>query len=86
MDPMWIAPICTWLASTESKGVTGRIFEASGRVLGIAEAWNRGPTVTPVDDPTLIGPLVEQMMAEARPNSDMQGQPASGPGRPNKEI
>ncbi len=86
MDPMWIAPICTWLASTESRGVTGRIFEASGRVLGIAESWNRGPTVTPVDDPTLIGPLVEQMMAEARPNSDMQGQPATGPGRPMKEI
>jgi len=86
MDPKWIAPICTWLASTESKGVTGRIFEASGRVLGIAEAWNRGPTVTPVDDPTLVGPLVEAMMAEAQPNSDMQGQPATGPGRPRKEI
>ncbi len=86
MDPMWIAPICTWLASEESKNVTGRIFEASGRVLAIAESWNRGPSVTPVADPTLVGPLVEQMMAEARPNSDMQGAPAEGPGRPGKEI
>ena len=26
----------------ESKGVTGRVFEASGRVLGMAETWVRG--------------------------------------------
>ena len=82
MSPRWIAPICTWLASTESAGVTGRVFEASGRVLAVAEMWNRGPTVEPIDDPTRLGPLVEQLMAEARPNSDMQGQPARGPGRP----
>ncbi len=82
MDPRWIAPIATWLASEESAGVTGRIFEASGRILAIANMWHRGPTVDPVDDPTLLGPLVEQLMAEAQPNSDMQGKPTSGPGRP----
>ncbi len=82
MDPRWIAPICTWLASEESAGVTGRVFEASGRTLAIANMWHRGPAVEPVDDPTRLGPLVEQLMAEAQPNSDMQGQPASGPGRP----
>ena len=82
MDPRWIAPICTWLASEESAGVTGRVFEASGRTLAIANMWHRGPTVEPVDDPTRLGPLVEQLMGEAQPNSDMQGQPARGPGRP----
>ncbi len=82
MDPRWIAPICTWLASEESAGVTGRIFEASGRTLAIANMWHRGPTVEPVDDPTRLGPLVEQLMGEAQANSDMQGQPARGPGRP----
>ncbi len=39
----------------------------------MSEGWHRGPTVTPVDDPTLMGPLVEQLMAEARPNADMSG-------------
>jgi NAD(P)-dependent dehydrogenase (short-subunit alcohol dehydrogenase family) len=34
-SPRWIAPIVTWLASAESKDVTGRIFEASGNVLAI---------------------------------------------------
>ncbi len=31
MHPRWIAPIVTWLASTQSSHVTGRVFEASGR-------------------------------------------------------
>ena len=52
MSPRWIAPIVTWLASTESKDVTGRVFEASGQVLAVAESWHRGPTADPVDDPT----------------------------------
>ena len=82
MSPRWIAPICTWLASAESAPVTGRVFEASGRVLGVAEMWHRGPTVEPVDDPTEIGPLVKKLMAEAQPNSDMNGAPITGPGRP----
>ncbi len=82
MSPRWIAPIVTWLCSTESAQVTGRVFETSGRVLGVAEMWRRGPTLEPVDDPKLIGPLVKELMAKAEPNSDMQGRPVSGPGRP----
>jgi NAD(P)-dependent dehydrogenase (short-subunit alcohol dehydrogenase family) len=73
MSPRWIAPICTWLASTESAAVTGRVFEASGRVLAIAEGWHRGPTAEPVDDPTRMGAVVEAMMAEVRPNAGMDG-------------
>jgi NAD(P)-dependent dehydrogenase (short-subunit alcohol dehydrogenase family) len=82
MSPRWIAPICTWLCSAESSQVTGRVFEASGRVLGIAEMWHRGPTAKPVDDPKLVGPVVQEMMSKAQPNSDMQGQPVTGPGYP----
>ena len=82
MSPRWIAPICTWLASPESASVTGRIFEASGQVLAIAETWNRGPSVQPVDDPTELGAIVKDLMSQARPNSDMSGKPATGPGRP----
>ena len=82
MHPKWIAPICTWLASEESAPVTGRVFEASGRVFAIANTWHRGPEATPVEDPTLLGPIVESLMAQAQPNSDMQGKPATGPGFP----
>ena len=74
MHPRWIAPIVTWLASAESAGVSGRVFEASGAVLAVAEGWHRGPTVKPVEDPTKIGPLVEEMMRTARKNAGMNGQ------------
>ncbi len=72
-SPRWIAPIATWLASTESREVTGRIFEASGRVLAVAESWHRGPATEPVDDPTKIGPVALRLVKEARNNADMNG-------------
>ena len=77
-SPRWIAPIVTWLASPESAGVTGRVFEASGRVLAIAEGWHRGPTSKPIDDPTEIGPVVKDLLAQARPPADMGGQDRAG--------
>ncbi|MFI5045280.1 MAG: SDR family oxidoreductase, partial [Acidimicrobiales bacterium] len=73
MSPRWIAPIVTWLASEESSGVTGRVFEASGGVLAVAEGWHRGPVAEPVDDPAAIGPIVEDLLARARPPADMSG-------------
>jgi NAD(P)-dependent dehydrogenase (short-subunit alcohol dehydrogenase family) len=73
MSPRWIAPVATWLGSTQSAGVTGRVFEASGRVFGIAESWHRGPTSDPVDDPTRIDAIARKLLAEARPNADMAG-------------
>jgi NAD(P)-dependent dehydrogenase (short-subunit alcohol dehydrogenase family) len=82
MSPRWIAPIVTWLASEESAAVSGRVFEASGQVLAVAEGWVRGPRVTPVDDPTVMGALVESMLAEARPNSGMNGEPGGPPQSP----
>lgn len=77
MSPRWIAPIITWLASPESKDVTGRVFDVSGRALSIAEGWHIGPSVEPSDDPTALGPLVAELMSKARPNADMSGRDAT---------
>jgi NAD(P)-dependent dehydrogenase (short-subunit alcohol dehydrogenase family) len=74
MSPRWIAPIVTWLASAESREVTGRVFEASGRVLAVAEGWHRGPTVPAVDDPLRIGPIALDLVKRARRNAGMDGQ------------
>lgn len=74
MHPRWIAPIVTWLASSESSHITGRVFEASGQVLGIAEGWHRGPVAKPVEDPTKIAPVVAELMRTARKNAGMDGQ------------
>ena len=73
MSPRWIAPIATWLASPQSADVTGRVFEASGRVFGIAEGWHRGPTASPLDDPTKVDAIARSLLADARPNADMSG-------------
>ena len=73
MSPRWIAPIAVWLASEQSGEVSGRMFEASGAMLAIAEGWHRGPTVPAVDDPTVLGPIVAEMMARARKNAGMDG-------------
>ncbi|MBV8463272.1 MAG: SDR family NAD(P)-dependent oxidoreductase [Acidimicrobiales bacterium] len=73
MSPRWIAPLCTWLASTESTGVTGRVFEASGRMLAVAEGWHRGPTAEAVADPEGVGPVVAELLEKARRNADMSG-------------
>ncbi len=78
MDPRWIAPIVTWLASAESRDVTGRIFEASGRMLAVAEGWHRGPTVEPVEDPTTLGPIVRDLVKRARLNAGMDGKDLDG--------
>jgi len=74
MSPRWIAPVATWLASTQSAGITGRVFESSGRMFAIAESWHRGPTAEPVDDPTKLDAIARRLLADARPNADMAGQ------------
>jgi NAD(P)-dependent dehydrogenase (short-subunit alcohol dehydrogenase family) len=84
-SPMWIAPIVTWLASDEAAGVTGRVFEASGQFLAVAEGWVRGPSTEPVEDPTQLGPVVAQLLADARLNSGMNGVPG-GPPQPEAQT
>jgi NAD(P)-dependent dehydrogenase (short-subunit alcohol dehydrogenase family) len=74
LHPRWIAPIVTWLAGAGSSAVTGRVFEASGQVLGIAEGWHRGPVTAPIDDPTKLEPVVADLLARARKNAGMNGQ------------
>jgi NAD(P)-dependent dehydrogenase (short-subunit alcohol dehydrogenase family) len=73
MNPRWIAPIAVWLASEESAEVSGRMFEASGDMLAIAEGWHRGPTIDAIGDPTMLGPIVKDMVAKARLNAGMNG-------------
>ncbi len=77
-SPRWIAPIVTWLASRESDDVTGRVFEASGRILAVAEGWVRGPRVDPIEDPTVLGPVVRDLVSRARLNSGMNGEGQDG--------
>lgn len=72
-NPRWVAPIAVWLASEESGDVTGRVFEAGNGILKVAEGWHAGPGIEPVEDPSVLGPRVAEMMRKARPNADIWG-------------
>ena len=77
--PHWVSPIVAWLASPQSKHVTGRVFEASGGILGVAEGWRRGPFVKPGNDPfdpAQLGPIVDDLLSKAATPTPMLGNPA----------
>ena len=77
--PHWVSPIVTWLSSPEAKHVTGRMFEASSGILGIAEGWNRGPYVKPTDeflDASTLGPIVDDLLSKAAAPTPMLGNPS----------
>ena len=70
--PEWVAPVVTWLASTQSADITGQVIEASGMVFGIAEGWHRGPnTDNPPADPSEVDAVVRRLLADARPRTTM---------------
>ena len=71
LDPHWIAPVCTWLASTRSAGVTECVFVASGERLALAEGWHLGPSAAPVADPAEVDAVARRLLAEARPHATM---------------
>jgi len=82
MDPRWIANLVTWLASSESAGITGRIFDVVGDRVGVAEGWALGPHASQSDDPEGLGDIVQGICKDARLNANMFGQPEGGNGRP----
>jgi len=74
MSPAHIAPIVCWLSSPESAHVTGRVFDVTGRMISVSEGWHRGPSLeNPPDDVGELGPKVSELVAQARPNANMQG-------------
>jgi len=74
MSPAHIAPIVTWLASHESAHVTGRVFDVTGRMISVSEGWHRGPSIeSPTDDLAELGSQISELVAQARPNANMQG-------------
>ncbi len=86
MGPRWIANAVSWIASPEASGVTGRVFDIMGQRLGIAEGWHLGPHAAQTEDAGDLKSVFADLMAQARPNADMGGNDAEGPGRPAKTI
>jgi NAD(P)-dependent dehydrogenase (short-subunit alcohol dehydrogenase family) len=75
MAPENVSPVVVWLASPESKGVTGRVFEVMGGRLGIAEGWRHGPVVQHEGafDPDDVGAAIAKLLAEAAEPTGLLG-------------
>ena len=75
MDPANVSPLVVWLASPESSGVTGRVFEAEGGIIGIAEGYNHGPRRDTQArwDPGEVGEVVAELIAEAAEPTPVSG-------------
>jgi NAD(P)-dependent dehydrogenase (short-subunit alcohol dehydrogenase family) len=67
MAPENVAPLVGWLASAESKGVTGRVFEVSGGSVAIAEGWGPGVSVDKGArwEATEVGSAVRDLLSRA---------------------
>jgi NAD(P)-dependent dehydrogenase (short-subunit alcohol dehydrogenase family) len=76
-DPANISPLVVWLGSTQSAGITGRVFTVMGGEIGVAETWVKGPVITKSGrwEPDELGALLPGLVDQARPNSDMMGNP-----------
>jgi hypothetical protein len=64
-----------WLGSAESRDVTGQVFELEGGKVSLAEGWHHGPSRDKGDrwDPAELGPVVAELLAEARPPDPVYG-------------
>ncbi|ORA70504.1 short-chain dehydrogenase [Mycolicibacterium insubricum] len=68
MAPENVSPLVVWLGSTESRDVTGQVFEVEGGKIRVAEGWAHGPQIDKGDrwDPAELGPVVTDLLAQAR--------------------
>jgi NAD(P)-dependent dehydrogenase (short-subunit alcohol dehydrogenase family) len=75
-SPDNVAPLVVWLGSTESAGITGRIFNVSGGRISVAEGWHAGPGADKGDrwDPAELGKIVPDLVEKAAPNAAMSGE------------
>ena len=74
-DPGNIAPLVTWLGSTQSRGITGRVFNVKGGYVSVAEGWVAGPAEDKGArwEPEELGEVIPRLVADARPNSNTSG-------------
>jgi len=75
MDPANIAPLVAWLASPESRDVTGRVFEVAGGKISLADGWRTGPEADKGArwEAAELGDVVRELLAQASPPQKVYG-------------
>jgi NAD(P)-dependent dehydrogenase (short-subunit alcohol dehydrogenase family) len=75
MNPANISPLVVWLGSTDSRDVSGRVFEIQGGLVRVAQGWRQGAWVdkgarwTPED----LGAVVRELIARTPPGQKIYG-------------
>ncbi len=74
-DPANVSPLVVWLGSTDSAGVTGRVFEVEGGEISVADGWQHGPRVDRGArwEPSEVGAAVRELLAKAPPPAPVYG-------------
>ncbi|MEV6772787.1 SDR family oxidoreductase [Nocardia sp. NPDC051030] len=67
MAPENVSPIVVWLGSTDSAGVTGRMFEVEAGKVTVADGWRHGVSIDRGArwEPAELGPVVRDLLAKA---------------------
>lgn len=75
LAPEHVSPMVAWLCGTESRKVTGRVFEVSGKRWCLVDPWRRGPQLIPqgVFSVDQVGQVVADFLAHAAPAEMMGG-------------
>ena len=75
MAPENIAPLVVWLGSSQSKHVTGRVFEVEGGKVSVADGWQHGETVDKGSrwEPAELGSVIDELLAKAPPPAPVYG-------------
>jgi NAD(P)-dependent dehydrogenase (short-subunit alcohol dehydrogenase family) len=75
MDPANVSPLVVWLGSSESRDVTGQVFELEGGKISVAEGWHHGPARDKGArwEPAEVGSVVADLLAEARDPDPVYG-------------
>jgi NAD(P)-dependent dehydrogenase (short-subunit alcohol dehydrogenase family) len=74
-DPANVAPLVVWLGSADSAQVNGRMFEAAGGMVSVADGWRTGPKADKGGrwQPAEVGTAVAGLLAQAQPPQPVYG-------------
>lgn len=74
-DPTNVAPLVVWLGSAESAQVNGRMFEAAGGMVSVADGWRTGPKADKGArwQPAELGAAVAGLLAQVQPPQPVYG-------------
>ncbi|MGX8909496.1 SDR family oxidoreductase [Streptomyces netropsis] len=80
MAPENVSPLVVWLASADSAGVSGEVFEAEGGRITVMEGWHPGPTADKGNRwaPAEAGGAVRELLPGLREPGGVYGAAPSG--------